>query len=81
MNAHTDTQISAHSLPFSTVDVARFTAALLVGVFKDDPLPSHHALRTRRDTVWTVLQAGTRDTILCSLKRKRNTKKWFINGA
>lgn len=52
--------------------MARFTAALLVGVFKDDFLPSHHTLRTRGDTVWTVLQAGTRHTLICSLKTRRD---------
>lgn len=69
-NIHTNIQSSSYRLPLGTVDVARFTASFLVGVFKDDFLPSHHALRTRGDTMWTVLHAGTYYTLISSLKRK-----------
>lgn len=67
---NTRSEGSTHSLPLGTVDVTRFTVALLVGVFKDNFVPSHHTLRTRGDTVWTVLQAGTRYTLICSLRRR-----------
>ncbi len=58
---------STHASPLGTVNVAWFTTALLVGVFKDDFLPSHQALRTRGDAVWTILQAGTCYTLICTL--------------
>lgn len=61
---------TTHSSPLGTVNVARFTATLLVGVFENDFLPSHHAFRTRGDTMWTVLQAGTCYTLICSLETR-----------
>lgn len=63
-------------LPFSpcgAVHMAWLTFALFVGVFKDDSLSTHDTIRTRGDTVWTVLQAGTGYTLIRSLHKKKHS--------
>lgn len=61
---------SPRSLPLGAVDMAWFTVSLLVGVFKDHFLPSHHALRTGWNTVWSILHFSTCNTLVCSLQRR-----------
>lgn len=66
-NSQRERESSPNYWPLGTVDVAWFTAALLVWVFKNDSLASHQALRAGGDTVWAVLHAGTCYTLISSL--------------
>lgn len=47
--------------------MARFTASLLVWVFENDLIASHHTLGTGGDAMWAVLQVGTFHTLIGSL--------------
>ena len=62
-------------LPLGAVEMAGLAVVLSVGVFEDDPLPSHQPLGAGGHTVGAVLVPGTCHTLVCPLvaavRRKR----------